>query len=598
MIDTKKGYMGIIMFVPVFIIFYYGIQWLRFGIDLPFYDDWRAFDFQEAGVFSLSVLFKSSNDTIYAVGKFIDFLALQYSGYNVVLYQFLTLLLCLGGIYLFIYLILRKFFEARVLCISLISAVLIFQQDSYWGAQAVAYQQALPILFILIAIYVVVLEEMVSWLRTAIIAFLGVLAGFSYISGAFAVVTIGAVSLLVAYTSRSEVASRYWQASIGFLLAALVTLPLQLRVILVVQKGAIHDPTAVWAWPWGSDFWWFALGMIGRSVGVYGYGDKLWLYLPVAIAFFGIAVALLYSALKTVFLKNSSKRNVGSAYVYLCVACCIGVYMTMVAASRAKLGIPGEDSVYHKLVHGGSRFHYFWLTVLIPFLVANLVEKYVSFGGNLTNLRAYIISLGIFMYAAFAGTFNYERQFRYTQTVAQESLQCIQQKILESKPIICLRTYPLELDKAIQYAKSQNVSFLKYIFFPPEVLESDLTSFSGLRKKSSNDSEIVIDAENDPQLYFTLTSRNRKELSSCRELRITGAITSERSDYFQVFFLSQGEYQYTEQESSVVGYQAGQDVLFDIKVASNSGFQSALRVDPGAGNGRYILRNLSFACDR
>jgi hypothetical protein len=74
------------------------LAWLRWGIDVPYQDDWRIFILKEAGSFSLTDLLRPGNDSMYPTGKILDALSVRYLGYNSVIYQAVSLVGCLGSL--------------------------------------------------------------------------------------------------------------------------------------------------------------------------------------------------------------------------------------------------------------------------------------------------------------------------------------------------------------------------------------------------------------------------------------------------------------------------------------------------------------------
>jgi hypothetical protein len=51
------------------------VSWLIYGLDMPFYDDWREFHFEQVGAFTRSRWFEIANGTMAPVGYFLDTVA-------------------------------------------------------------------------------------------------------------------------------------------------------------------------------------------------------------------------------------------------------------------------------------------------------------------------------------------------------------------------------------------------------------------------------------------------------------------------------------------------------------------------------------------
>ena len=73
------------------------LAWLRFGIDMPWYDDWRTYDGGWAGSLAPRHLFQAINYTLSPIGIALDALAQRLLDGNAIAYQFLSMLAVLGG---------------------------------------------------------------------------------------------------------------------------------------------------------------------------------------------------------------------------------------------------------------------------------------------------------------------------------------------------------------------------------------------------------------------------------------------------------------------------------------------------------------------
>ena len=86
------------VFFPVLSLFLGGLAWLRYGIDIPWFDDWRGYMDGNIHSLSLDYLFRSVNDTLAPVGFALDALAQRYLGGNSIAYQFISMISVLGGL--------------------------------------------------------------------------------------------------------------------------------------------------------------------------------------------------------------------------------------------------------------------------------------------------------------------------------------------------------------------------------------------------------------------------------------------------------------------------------------------------------------------
>ena len=177
--------------LPVVMLLFHLLLWLRYGTDLPFYDDWTGYVSGDIDSLRWSKLTRATNNTMSPVGYVLDALAQRGLGGNAIAYQFLSMLTVLGGL---------LWLQWRLLCWVLDSptaraaafalCVFMLQPGTYWGEQNLAYHQALPLLFLLLALDVTFVSGLRGRILGLLSCVLGLLAGFSYISGAVAARTV------------------------------------------------------------------------------------------------------------------------------------------------------------------------------------------------------------------------------------------------------------------------------------------------------------------------------------------------------------------------------------------------------------------------
>src|SRR5690554_3941464 len=68
------------------------------GVDVPFWDDWRAYHSGGLGDFGLSYLFTPANDTLYPVGRVLDSAAQRWLHGHSIAYQLLSLVAIQGAL--------------------------------------------------------------------------------------------------------------------------------------------------------------------------------------------------------------------------------------------------------------------------------------------------------------------------------------------------------------------------------------------------------------------------------------------------------------------------------------------------------------------
>src|SRR4029079_1575057 len=126
----------VFLVIPVLSLLAGAVAWLRYGIDLPFFDDWRAYIQGRSGSFDLSFLFTPENGTYYPIGKVLDAIAQRYLDGNSVAYQFLSMIIVLGSLLALQWRLLSSVMKDRLLAASAFSlTIFMLQPGSYWGHQ-------------------------------------------------------------------------------------------------------------------------------------------------------------------------------------------------------------------------------------------------------------------------------------------------------------------------------------------------------------------------------------------------------------------------------------------------------------------------------
>lgn len=188
----------LLLLVPVAALAYMAVTFLSLAVDIPMVDDWRSYDSGEIGSFSLEYLFRPANDTMYPVGKFLDALAQHALNGNSVAYKFLSMLTVLGTILWLQWRLLSSVFDDRfVAACSFTASLLMLQPASYWGGSNLAYHQAIPLICLLASLNMIVAVEGSMKLKMPMLFCLGLVSGFTYISGAFSTLAVAAVLLVI-----------------------------------------------------------------------------------------------------------------------------------------------------------------------------------------------------------------------------------------------------------------------------------------------------------------------------------------------------------------------------------------------------------------
>jgi hypothetical protein len=199
------------------------------------------------------------------------------------------------------------------------------------------------------------------------------LAGFTYISGAFGVLSTGVTLLLFARTCHGGATRRLMMRRAGlFTAAGAITAALQFYFTVWKVHGTGTHAGLPLVWPNEPQFWMFFLGKIGRSLLLSPDNPNSSLALAVlaCIAAAGIAVAVLRRA-EGVDATAQDKRVAG---IYISLFAMVFVYMLLVAAGRTNYRDRAIDQLLDIFSFAFTRFHFFWATLLWPWAAAAIVS--------------------------------------------------------------------------------------------------------------------------------------------------------------------------------------------------------------------------------
>ncbi|MCX7068390.1 MAG: GtrA family protein [Methylococcales bacterium] len=449
------------------------------SVDIPIDDDWRDISHQNAGSFSLPYLFTPSNDTMYVTGRFFDSLSIYLFSGNNILYQSTSFLFVLGGLTYLQFSLLRKFAVNKlVLAIGIFPIIFMLQSGTYWGIQSCAYHQALPILSILIILLIIV-GRIVSHLglHAFCIFFIGTLGGLSYISGAIALLSITVWTMFVLSVAPKKMIPYYKSSAIGIGMATLVTLPVQLWVILFAQKGLISSSNP-WALPIDIDFWAFFLGMFARAIGFFNNSSisSLLLASLVFIAILSSFIFLFYDFWVS-NEDNIRERKFNLLYLYGVLFFAVFSYAIIVSAGRANLRPDTVSSFRDIFSHAQLRFHFFWLTILLPW-VAIILGNYLTFRFNYIISRltiAFFIVISVTHVIHVKGAFDFTSFYTWAAERKSNALACVYEKEIHGERVVCPDILDGDVTEAVAFAKKLGLSFANSIRIKEDVDTSTYT---------------------------------------------------------------------------------------------------------------------------
>lgn len=587
------------------------LAWLRWGTDLPFLDDWRAYDEKNALSLSPTRLFEAINNTITPVGLALDALAQRWLGGNPVPYQAISMVGVLGGLLWLQWRLLRWAVRDRVPTpLVWVCCVFMLQSGTYWGEQNLAYHQALPLLALLGATSLNFTSGRYGVWRGAGIAVLGAVSGLSYISGAIAAFAMGLTWLLMGWWCRSSCGSRLeWRAKTGgWILLATGAGTSALQIGLTRRADTRKQITEL-TWPSDPDFWYYMAGKIGRSSG-HGFQsvtmELAWVALLMVAV--GGAAVLVLAKLRGV---NPSVRR--PAFVFLPLLVVVGAYLVLVSLGRAGYRDASIEGFVRVFRFGYERFHFFWVTLLFPWVAAvwflwwqRLMKPlFRSQGVMLVPFVVICIGLGV---AAFRGVFDVSQAYRQASEYRAGEIRCLHRQLGSGGPIVC-PGYPLmdihDLTRGYLYALDIEASFVRY--FP--IVERETSSRWLMRWpeepiaevdwvdiKSAADDQRRLETGDDAQIHFR--SADREAFSQCRMLEIQVGVRSELASSVQVFYSSVGANGVFSEDASASKRIPGnwdfveRRFLFE----SRDGFSPQVRIDPLTNRGRVRVEAVRVLC--
>ena len=572
------------------------LAWLRFGIDMPWYDDWRTYDGGWAGSLAPHHLFQAINYTLSPIGLALDALAQRLLDGNAVAYQFLSMLAVLGGLLLL---------QWKLLCAALgdrSQAALCFvftlpmlQPGSYWGQENLAYHQALPLLFTGTALWLILNDERLPRARGPLLLALALLSGLSYISGAFGALAAG-VALLVLAVLRGPARRRgLLRDAAWFTVGAAAATALQFQLAFLSHQGS--SAAVPLAMPWHGAFWWYALGKVARA-----------LVLPPEHAGLALGLTLLLLAaacaaaawLVQGWRAGASAPRDRVALVFLPLAAMLAVYLGLVAAGRANLR-PGDIQVPLDVFrHGFPRFHFFWLTLLWPWLAAAVLlwPRVPQRGRGV----AFLAVAGVF---AGLGAFAHMQAQRERGDERAAALQCLRQELQKAAPVHCAGllppnpTHPApDATAAYAYAARIGSSFVRTVGVEPVSeraaaapalfdLQAGIGTLEIQQMRRQPETALFEAQGDDPQLFLNLASR--EAAAACKVLDVVMHLQAPGPGTAQLYW---GDPSFVgpfdERASQARALRGGAPETVAFRAVSRQGFFHSLRLDPVQG--RQVLR--------
>lgn len=590
----KRILILVLVGLPILSALFNLVAWLRYGVDLPYWDDIRPYHQKTAGSLNLHDLFTFSNDTLYPLGMALDSLAFRWLSGNSIAYQAISMCLVLGSILFVVWKLLHYCLKDKLLTAAAFSSsLLMLQPASYWGLQNMAYHQVLPLLMILSASLVSV-GRLGTKTKCLIGAMLATASGLTYISGAFAFLAFS-TAMIIHELFRIKKSPQINAMAMSMLVPSVMTCIAQGWVI-VMQHG-VHRADTKMAYPWDADFWIFTLAKVGRSL----YLGDMFPYLSLTVASIGLLLLILIPTLCLLlsrkFDDSSALGRVSSIAVPIFSA--ILVYLVLVAAGRANFHPAGITPGIELFKFSFGRFHFFWVCAAWPLVLAfvfALVEK-----ANKVFPVTLVVVMCFGSVALFFGTkiTAHDEYYKQTYDIRVANMACLNKGNEGGVPFQCAGVYPgIDMQAILRYASFMDASFaglatVSQVAFgaPGAIYEMRADGFD-LQNLEVNGSAGEMISGTDPMII--LNQAKLGALNSCQLLQVRVRLEAEIDDLAQLFYAPTGE-SLSEVNSSVKPVAIGVNDL-KFQIASKKGFVGYLRFDPVMAVQNIAVRNIEVRC--
>ncbi len=579
------------------------LSWLRFGIDLPYLDDWRAYREGMIGSLDLKYLFTSANDTLSPIGKMLDSLAYRFLNGNSIAYQFISMIGILGSLLFLQWKLLSLVLKEKLLVASAFSlTILVIQPSTYWGLIDLAYHQAISLVASLLTIYLILRGNWRNY-YIPIIIILGFIAGLSYISGAFSILGLSIILILFSFFIVTSERKPVLIGGLSLLIPAIMSMLAQAWVIAVVQKGT-HRPDAPLALPIESDFWLFMLGKIARSL-------MLPLNYPILSFIITCLVLVLVFTLMFFLLKNVIKNkkhsleSISPILIFTGIFGIVFIYLMLISAGRTNLRPENIKTFLEVFSFGFHRFHFFWVTIFWSWVVAILFLFIRKYSNDLLNKVALSIPFVIIPFTLYSGVFDHASYFKHGAEVKINGFNCIVEELQKKTNINCPQLYPAPLKAGVTYAKETGASFTRLIsslipatpiFRLSENSHNEAIELKNIAVSEHKNEVFTLQAENnDPMIIFNLKSEKRTK--ECKILEMEVSMKVSQSSLAQFFFMSPNQTDFQESTSITQIIQADNHFKnFVFTVHSPNGFTDKLRFDPVTMPQQFDIKEIEVRC--
>ena len=590
---------AVLIAIPIVLLAAAVVSWFHVGFDLPIADDWRVYLDRRVGSLDLAYLFTPRNDTLYPVGQVLDSIAHFTLGGNSVVYQALTMTLVLGSLLVMQWVLLRLAFgDLLHTAIPFSLCALMLLSGTYWGGPNIAYHQALPLVAIMASLVLALRLSEPRWWLVVLGFVLGLAAGLTYVSGAFGSLAAGGTMVFVGLAGRQSSRQRVIRVGTGLLVAGVITTVAQLWAVRALQgdDSMAGNPLT---FPWEPDFWYYVGGKVGASLGLPPLRPRL--AIGATVAAIAVAIVVVAWALRALRRRPAqpTRADVISVAV-LTLAATITIYLLLIGAGRSSLRpSSGDSSPLEVFQFGFFRFHFFWVTLIWPWVGAAVLAMAMGIR-RLHSSRLWVGVLAIaivvplvslFVAGRMASGYDYAGFYDRWSAARQELYRCLLESVQTGNGHECVIWTPMNPASLILYARSIDASWAQYLqtvpvgpptepifslrdpgsgsveFVDMEILAEDE---SGLALKAGTDAQIIIDVADD------------EAMRQCLTLEVQAGLRASEDDVAQLFFRRPDDPAFSPRRSTTAEIGGGDPEYTSVAltVSSDVGFADTIRFDP------------------
>lgn len=398
---------------------------LRFGANLPVFDDWR---YVLPGPLSLiqghwQWLLATGNDTYFLTGQIIDFLCLELFNIDFLPIRVVALALLLLNVWW-----VRKTVIAvnadrwLVAAMAITLCIWSFIAGRLWGGSAMAYHQAIPTFCSsLMLVHLVGAQGMLrpryNWF---LLVGAALASGLAYISGGLMVIALGSAVLLVGAAGRLLPNRRAIMfAGVAILLLGVGLMAFQFGMVTHYQGSLLdHNHAVSSVYPNDRRFWLSFFAQFGSGFGYAGYSG----WIDAGLTALAVVPALLIGSRLLLSLRQRAAviERPGLILVVVYAGAASIIYAGVVAFGRA--GFVDVAAAPEMMTAMAKSRLLFWpISALLPFFFLGWME--ISDRFDRKRILAVAVA-ALFLYPKSPAPFDLITSFDYMATKSVNGAYC------------------------------------------------------------------------------------------------------------------------------------------------------------------------------